>query len=195
MQAEGYSAAASIKGQTYEQIPVNLKGGAQLATSSGFAFNPTSAVIAGTGDITARGDRNAIISSSGGSSSEGSRAFIAASNNVHITGSKVSRTILSSESITLEEPYTVAGGHQSIKWKLDSAGGHGTFAGAVTSSLSGYGEYFESVTGQTIPAGTIVTVKGEKIESAHVGDYMLGVISETAAFISGAASFGWQSRF
>ncbi|KNX34183.1 MULTISPECIES: peptidase G2 autoproteolytic cleavage domain-containing protein [Bacillus amyloliquefaciens group] len=195
VQAEGYSAAASIKGQTYEQIPVNLKGGAQLATSSGFAFNPTSAVIAGTGDITARGDRNAIISSSGGSSSEGSRAFIAASNNVHITGSKVSRTILSSESITLEEPYTVAGGHQSIKWKLDSAGGHGTFAGAVTSSLSGYGEYFESVTGQTIPAGTIVTVKGEKIESAHVGDYMLGVISETAAFISGAASFGWQSRF
>ncbi len=28
-----------------------------------------------------------------------------------------------------------------------------------------------------------------------IGDYMLGVISETAAFISGAASFGWQSAF
>ncbi|MCP6684172.1 peptidase G2 autoproteolytic cleavage domain-containing protein [Bacillus nakamurai] len=193
--AEGYSAAASIKGQTYEQIPVNLKGGALLATSSGFAFDPTSAVIAGTGDIMAKGERNSIISASGGSSTEGSRALIAASNNAHITGSNVSRTILSSESITLEEPYTVAGGHQSIKWKLDSAGGNGTFAGAITSSLTGYGEYFESSTGQVIPAGTIVTVRGEKIEPAHVGDYMLGVISETAAFVSGASSFVWQGRY
>nr|MCX3331055.1 peptidase G2 [Bacillus pacificus] len=123
-----------IKGQTYQHVPVNLKGGAQLATTSGFAFNQTSAVIAGTGEITAKGERNAVIGASGGSSTEGSRALIAASNNAHIKGNNVSRTILSSESITLEEPYTVAGGHQSMKWLLDSVGGNGTFAGAISSS-------------------------------------------------------------
>ena len=111
VQSEGYSVAASIKGQTYQQVPINLKGGIQLATTSGFAVNQTSAVIAGTGDITARGERNAVISSSGGSSTEGSRALIASSNNAHIRGNQASRTILSSENIILEEPYTVAGGH------------------------------------------------------------------------------------
>ncbi|MCY7541205.1 peptidase G2, partial [Bacillus pumilus] len=74
VQAEGYSAAVSIKGQTYQHVPINLKGGAQLATTSGFAFNQTSAVIAGTGEITAKGERNAVIGASGGSSTEGSRA-------------------------------------------------------------------------------------------------------------------------
>ncbi|MEC3756660.1 peptidase G2 autoproteolytic cleavage domain-containing protein [Bacillus halotolerans] len=195
VQAEGYSAAVTIKGQTYQHVPINLKGGAQLATTSGFAFNQTSAVIAGTGDITAKGERNAVIGASGGSSTEGSRALIASSNNAHIKGNNVSRTILSSESIILEEPYTVAGGHQSMKWLLDSVGGNGTFAGAISSSLNGYGEYFESSTGQLIQTGTIVTLRGEKIAPAHVGDYMLGVISETAAFISGASSFVWQDRY
>ncbi|WP_307894535.1 peptidase G2 autoproteolytic cleavage domain-containing protein [Bacillus swezeyi] len=193
--AEGYSAAASIKGQTYQQMPVSLKGGAQIATTSGFAFNQTSAVIAGTGDITAKGERNAVIGASGGSSTEGSRAFITASNNSHITGNSVSRTILSSESITLEEPYTVAGGHQSIKWLLDSRYGNGAFAGAITSSLTGYGEYFESESGQLIDTGTIVALKGEKMAPAQSGDDLLGVVSETAAFVSGASSFTWQSRY
>ncbi|MCW0118670.1 peptidase G2 autoproteolytic cleavage domain-containing protein [Bacillus subtilis] len=195
VQSEGYSVAASIKGQTYQQVPINLKGGIQLATTSGFAVNQTSAVIAGTGDITARGERNAVISSSGGSSTEGSRALIASSNNAHIRGNQASRTILSSENIILEEPYTVAGGHQSIKWLLDSVEGNGTFAGAISSSLGGYGEYFESSTGQLIHTGTIVTLRGEKIVPANVGDYMLGVISETSAFISGASSFVWQGRY
>lgn len=193
--AEGYDAAASIKGQTYQQVPVSLKGGAQIATTSGFAFEPSSAVIAGTGDITAKGERNAVIGSSGGSSTEGSRAFITASNNSHIKGNSVSRTILSSESITLEEPYTVAGGYQSIKWLLDSLYGNGTFAGSVRSSLTGYGEYFESENGQLIETGTIVALRGEKIAPAQAGDDMLGVISETVAFISGELGFARQERY
>ncbi|MEC0495050.1 peptidase G2 autoproteolytic cleavage domain-containing protein [Bacillus glycinifermentans] len=196
VQAVGYDAAASIKGQTYEQVPLSLKGGAQIATTSGFAFEESSAVIAGTGDITAKGERNAVIGSSGGSSTEGSRAFIAASNNSHIKGNSVSRTILSSESITLEEPYTVAGGYQTINWLLDSLHGNGIFAGSVRSSLpGGYGEYFESENGQQIDTGIIVALRGEKIAPAQESDDMLGVVSETAAFVSGESSFTWQSRF
>ena len=142
------------------------------------------------------------------SSTEGSRALIASSNNAHIRGNQASRTILSSENIILEEPYTVAGGHQSIKWLLDSVRGNGTFAGAISSSLGGYGEYFAIFSPLKV---TIVPVwincpvelskyspyppKEELIAPANVPFPRTESRSHFIAFISGASSFVWQGRY
>ncbi|WP_313955744.1 peptidase G2 autoproteolytic cleavage domain-containing protein, partial [Bacillus pumilus] len=52
-----------------------------------------------------------------------------------------------------------------------------------------------SANGHEIPTGTIVTLKGEKIMPAQSGDYLLGVVSNTAAVVLGEASFDWQGRY
>ncbi|AEB22942.1 MULTISPECIES: peptidase G2 autoproteolytic cleavage domain-containing protein [Bacillus amyloliquefaciens group] len=70
-------------------------------------------------------------------------------------------------------------------------------SGGVTgsSTFSDYAEYFESLSGEKIPTGTLVTLEGDKIRPAEKGDLMLGVISETAGVILGESSFHWSGRY
>lgn len=59
-----------------------------------------------------------------------------------------------------------------------------------------YGEYFESLDEQEIPAGYIISLLGKKIRKANSTDKRyLGVISKTAGVILGGAGFCWQGRF
>ncbi|MED8021831.1 peptidase G2, partial [Bacillus glycinifermentans] len=55
VQTSGYSYAAMIKGNKYKFVPTNFKGGFRGATTSGAPLDPTSAIIAATGDNIAKG--------------------------------------------------------------------------------------------------------------------------------------------
>ncbi|KAA6476151.1 peptidase G2 autoproteolytic cleavage domain-containing protein [Bacillus swezeyi] len=83
--------------------------------------------------------------------------------------------------------------------KVEISAQNGTIkaSGSITGSqtFTDYGEYFESLTGEQIPTGTLVTLEGERIRPAEKGDHLLGVISDTAGVILGEASFHWSGRY
>ncbi|MBU8637705.1 peptidase G2 [Bacillus pumilus] len=195
--AYGYSKAADLAKNTNKQIPTRLKGGLVAGSTSGHALSDSSAVIAATGSCKTKGPANSVLASRAGSSTEGSRQAVIASNNSHTKGNGYARTILSSHNVKQSKSYTVSGGYNDLKWEISSKSGNITSAGQVRggSSLSDYAEYFESANGHEIPTGTIVTLKGEKIMPAQSGDYLLGVVSNTAAVVLGESSFDWQGRY
>ena len=220
--AEGYSLAASIAGNDYTDfVPNNVKGGSRIASTSGYPKKETSAIITSTSDSKATGDKTTVISSSnseaagegsviiassGGSKTEGGRDVVIGSNNSKTTGSNENgKVILASNSVVNDNNYSVRGGYgessnplvANTKWELDSITGNGKFSGTITgsSSFSDYAEYFESLNGEKIDSGFIVTLEEDKIRIANKGDVPLGVISETAGAVLGQASYHWQNRF
>ncbi|OBS85368.1 peptidase G2 autoproteolytic cleavage domain-containing protein [Bacillus pumilus] len=195
--ANGYSKAAELAKKSHSKVPTRLKGGMVAGSTSGHALSDSSAVIAATGSCVANGPANSVIASRAGSSTEGSRQAVIASNNSHTKGNGYARTILSSHNVKQSKSYTVSGGYNDLKWEISSKSGNITSAGQVRggSSLSDYAEYFESANGHEIPTGTIVTLKGEKIMPAQPGDYLLGVVSNTAAVVLGESTFEWQGKY
>ncbi len=220
--AEGYALAASIAGNDYvDFVPNNIKGGSRIASTSGYAKTETSTVISSTSDSKATGDKTAviassnseasgegsvIIASSGNSKTEGGRDAIIASNNSKTPGSTENgKVIIASNGVINDNNYSVRGGYgesanpstSNTKWEIDSISGTGKFAGAVTgsSSFSDYAEYFESLDGNSIPTGTIVTLEKGKIRPAEKGERMKGVISKTAGAVLGQATYHWQGRY
>ncbi|PAC78523.1 peptidase G2 autoproteolytic cleavage domain-containing protein [Bacillus velezensis] len=202
--ATGYAAAANLGGRSYSVVPTNFKGGFKGATTSGSPLDPTSAIIAATGANVAKGPRNFMGGVSGGSSTEGSRQAILATNNSHTKGDGPARTILSSQAVINDDGYTVVGGYGSgeasagnIKWKIDSMNGNIQGVGRVesVSDFKDVAEYFESLDGQRIDSGLMVTLEGDKIRKAQPGDSVDGIISETAGVVLGGAGFYWNDRF
>lgn len=222
--AEGYALAASIAGNDYvDFVPNNIKGGTRIASPSGYAAKETSSLIGTTSDskatgekavalassnVEAAGENSLVGASSGNSKTEGYRDFVIGSNNSRTKGKdENSKGILASNAVENDNNYSVVGGYGdsetpstvNIKWLLDSITGEGKFAGPVTgaSSFSDFGEYFESLDGAAIPAGTIVTLeKGKgKIRPAQKGERMKGVISKTAGIMLGQSTYHWQGRY
>ena len=220
--AEGYALAASIAGKEYKDfVPNNIKGGTRIASPSGYAAKETSALIGTTSDSKATGDKSVALASSnveaagenslvgassGNSKTEGYRDFMLGVNNSITKGSdKNSKGILSSNAVENDDSYTVVGGFgdsanpstANIKWKFNSITGEGKFAGPVTgaSSFSDIGEYFESLDGNPIAPGTIVTLEKGKIRPAENGERMIGVISKTAGIMLGQSTYHWQGRY
>ncbi|MED3000667.1 peptidase G2 autoproteolytic cleavage domain-containing protein [Bacillus velezensis] len=202
--AAGYASAANLGGRSYSVVPTNFKGGFKGATTSGSPLDPTSAIIAATGANVAKGPRNFMGGVSGGSSTEGSRQAILATNNSHTKGDGPARTILSSQSVINDDGYTVVGGYGSgeasagnIKWKIDSMNGNIQGVGRVesVSDFKDVAEYFESLDGRRIDSGLMVTLEGDKIRKAQSGDSVDGIISETAGVVLGGAGFYWNDRF
>lgn len=222
--AEGYALAASIAGNDYvDFVPNNLKGGTRIASPSGYVGTDTSALIGTTSDskaiaakavaiassnVEAAGENSLVGASSGNSKTEGYRDFMFGVNNSRTKGKdQNSKGILASNAVENDNNYSVVGGYgdsetpstANIKWLLDSITGEGKFAGQVTgaSSFSDFGEYFESLDGSAIPAGTIVTLeKGKgKIRPAQKGERMKGVISKTAGIMLGQSTYHWQGRY
>ncbi|MGV0166400.1 peptidase G2 autoproteolytic cleavage domain-containing protein [Bacillus velezensis] len=220
---EQYVTPSKIAGKTYAFIPNNFKGGTRIATTSGYAKTKTSAVIASSGGGQATGDasaviattggskaegpRNAVIASSGGSktTAEGSRSLVVASNNSSIEGSGSSRVVIGSQSVVNRKGYTTIWGYgtsdtpstSNIKIEHDAMRGNVALAGQVkgASTFADYAEYFESADGRAIPTGYMVTLDGDKIKKANLGDKVLGVISETAGIVLGESLFNWQGRY
>ncbi|MFC8960569.1 peptidase G2 autoproteolytic cleavage domain-containing protein [Bacillus subtilis] len=204
VQTSGYSYAAMIKGNKYKFVPTNFKGGFRGATTSGAPLDPTSAIIAATGDNIAKGPRNFMGGVSGGSSTEGSRQAIIAANNSQTKGDGPARVVMAAQAVTNDDSYSVVGGYgtgspskNNIKWKIDSTGGNIRGVGRVesVSDFKDLAEYFESKDGRKIESGFLVTLDGDKIRKAEKGDKVLGVISETAGVIMGGAAFYWNDRY
>ncbi|KYD05271.1 peptidase G2 autoproteolytic cleavage domain-containing protein [Bacillus atrophaeus] len=221
--SEKYSTPSKIAGKTYSFIPNNFKGGTRIATTSGYAKTKTSvvmassgggqatgdasAIIATTGGSKAEGPRNAVIASSGGSktTSEGSRSLIGASNNSRIEGAGSSRAVLASQGVVNKTGYTVALGYgtsstpstANTKIQLHAKDGNITLTGQVkgASTFADYAEYFESADGRAIATGYMVTLEGDKIRKANLGEKVLGVISETAGVVLGESLFNWQGKY
>ncbi|MEC1428888.1 peptidase G2 autoproteolytic cleavage domain-containing protein [Bacillus sonorensis] len=204
VQASGYSYAAMIKGNKYKFVPTNFKGGFRGATTSGAPLDSTSAIIAATGDNIAKGPRNFMGGVAGGSTTEGSRQAILASNNSHTKGDGPARAVIASQAVVNTDSYSLAGGYgsgtpseENIKWKIGSTNGNIQGVGRVesVSDFKDLAEYFESKDGRKIESGYLVTLDGDKIRKAEKGDKVLGVISETAGVIMGGAAFYWNDRY
>ena len=76
--------------------------------------------------------------------------------------------------------------------------GNAVFAGSVSGSGADYAEHFEWLDGNPDKEdriGTIVTLEGDKIRNANVGDDILGIISGTAMVIGDNAEWEWQGKF
>ena len=76
--------------------------------------------------------------------------------------------------------------------------GNAWFQGAVTSSGADYAEFFEWKDGNPDAedrVGRAVTLHGDKIAFANVGDPLLGIISGTAAVLGDNAECAWKNKF
>jgi hypothetical protein len=123
----------------------------------------------------------------------------------HSTASGMNSQVNVSERTLNNVAYTMAGGYANSgnpsianrKWEISSKDGTIKTTGAITgnSTFSDFAEYFESIDGEAIPTGTIVTLEGKKIRPCKEGEEMLGVISETAGVLLNAAGFCWQDRY
>lgn len=204
VRAVGFTDAAVIAGQKYSSIPNNLKGGFRAAASSGAPLTDTSAIIAGSGTIIAKGERNFIAGVAGGATTEGSRNGVLYSWNSHTKGESGSSVVIASKNVINTKEYTVGLGHgdgdpseANKKIELDARNGRVRATGAIesASSLQDFGEYFESIDGQKIDASYLVTLEGDKIRKADKGDKILGVVSKTAGLVLGGAAFYWNDRY
>ncbi|AFI27450.1 MULTISPECIES: peptidase G2 autoproteolytic cleavage domain-containing protein [unclassified Bacillus (in: firmicutes)] len=147
-----------------------------------------------------------------GSGVIGSRDSHATGNNNFVAGSVRSRATGAAQSSVIASYNTINPNSDSVAlgWasgstpsssnrKIEFHAKDGTIkaSGSIKSSqtFSDYAEYFESLSGEKIPTGTLVTLEGDKIRPAKKGDFMLGVISETAGVILGESSFHWSGRY
>ena len=185
-------------------------------TSKSGATASKSGVVASSSSI-ANGERS-LISGSAGCVTNGSYNTILGSLNCETTntGNLISTSsaskasgnrniILASYGVLASGSYKVNGGYggegtpsaSSIKWELDSLNGNIKAANAVTgaNTWSDYGEYFESVDGQAIETGYLVTLEGGKIRKAQEGEKIIGAISETAGVILGESTWNWQGQY
>ncbi|QFG05860.1 peptidase G2 [Bacillus phage 268TH004] len=197
----GYATPARIDSTNYSHIPNRLRNGFLTGSSSGHPIHENSAVLASTSNPKATGDKSAVISSVGGSAS-GDRSTVINSSGSSATAN--ASVVINGYNVINPTSDSIAGGYGSgspsstnRKWDINSSNGNIKAAGTVTgsSSFSDYAEYFESVDGTKIPTGTIVALEGGRIRPAQEGDYLLGVISETAGVVLGEASFSYAQRY
>jgi len=215
----GYSKQATIAGVDHTTPPSRIRNGLVVASSSGAAKSDTAFIAASTANSIASGSKNAIISSSnvdttgeynaiisssGDSQLKNTRGAIIASNGSKITNTDAYESVvLASNNVINPRSNTVVLGHgwtpstANRNIELDAANGTIKATGAITgsSSFSDYAEYFESIDGNSIPSGTLVTLDQGFIRIAKDGDDMLGVISETAGSVLGESSFYWQGKY
>lgn len=204
VRAVGYENAAIIAGQKYSSVPTNIKGGFRAASSSGHPLTDTSAILANSGEVIAKGERNLIAATSGGATTEGSRNGVMFSYNSHTVGATGSSLVLVSKNVKNSKEYSIALGHgegaaseSNKKIEFDALNGTVRSKGAIesVSDLKDLAEYFESVDGKSIDAGYLVTLEGDRIRKALQGDDILGVISKTAGVVLGGAAFDWTDRY
>ncbi|MCY8324247.1 peptidase G2 [Bacillus spizizenii] len=204
VRAVGYTNAAVLAGQKYSSVPTNIKGGFRAAARSGSPLTDTSAIIAGSGTIIAKGERNFIAGIAGGASTEGSRNGVMFSYNSHTKGASGSSVVMASKNVINTKEYSIALGHGdgnpsegNKKIELDAIGGNVRATNRVesVSDLKDFAEYFESTDGHKIEASYLVALEGEKIRKADAGDKILGVVSKTAGLVLGGAAFDWKDRY
>lgn len=73
------------------------------------------------------------------------------------------------------------------RWEIDSPSGNVFISGTLTPGFvfPDFAEMFENGTGDIIDVGTPVTLKGDKVYPATIGDDVDGIVSATSAFVGG----------
>ena len=113
------------------------------------------------------------------------------SNYIHITG-------IGSGEDEYDESGVVTKVNRANAFTINRTTGEGSFAGGVASTGGDYAEYFEWNDGnQEIEdrVGYLVTLEGEKIKKANENDFVLGIVSGTAAVIGDNAEWEWKDRY
>lgn len=218
----GYQNAVRSAGVNYVEPITVIKGGARIASSTGEPTHDQSIILSSTSSPTASGSKT-IVAASSNSHAEGEGAVVLGSaGNSRARGPRSSiisssgtsagqpnggfgSMVLASNLTVNPESYSVVGGYGASgnassanrKWELNSRTGGVTAVGQFSggSSFSDYAEFFESMNGNSIKTGMLVTLDEDKIRLAENGDDILGVISETAAVVLGSAAYHWQGRF
>ena len=134
-----------------------------------------------------------------GSKSQVNASSVSIASDSH-TQVNVSQNVMSKSIYTSVFGYSGQGGPstENIKIELSSFNGTVKASGAITgnSSFADFAEYFESKNGKSIQLGTIVSLAPDgKIKIANQGEYMVGVISQTAGIILNAQGFEWKDRY
>ena len=189
---------------------------AVLASTGSTASAEKSAVIASQ-DGTASGLRTMVLSSylstaSGPYSnvigSYASNASAATSNVIGSTycstGSSDRSSIISSRATSNATSNSLSMGYHAVdalpivanqSIRLEANGGVGRFAGGTTTTGFDYAEYFENINNETIPAGTIITLEGNKVRKALPGEFILGAVSKTYGVLGNSPDFCWHKRY
>ena len=181
----------------------NTKGTISAKSDTGKVNNEYRSQVNVSYGSTANGDRSQV-NASYNSSANGDRSQVNASYNSTTRGSwnqvNVSHNVINEEINTTVWGHSSSGKPSTQNRKAEISSRYGTIkaSGAITgnSSFADFAEYFESENGESIPLGTIVSLEqGGKIKVANQGDYMVGVISQTAGVILNAQGFEWKNRY
>lgn len=218
----GYKYAVRSGGVAYKEPITVIKGGARIASSTGAPSTEQSIVLASTSSPTASasktmvaassnshavGEGAIVLGSAGNSRAQGPRSGILSSSGAVAgqSGGAFSSMVLASNLVANPNGYSVVGGYgasgnpssANIKWELNSRTGTVRAAGTLSSAqtFTDYAEYFESIDGNPIATGLLVTLDGDKIRVAEEGDDILGAISETAGVVLGESALYWQGRY
>lgn len=212
---EGYEGISEIGGTIYDKGINIFNGGFRGASSSSGDISGTGSVISSTSNSSSTGAKTSVIASSNssasgeygsvisslGCSSTNKNNVVLGSSNSTASGNRSS--VISSFGVESTGSYKVNGGfgegtsRKNIKWELDGLNGKviatGTFTGGHT--FSDFGEYFESIDGEKIETGFLVTLDNGYIRKANINDDILGVISETAGIVLGEQTWEWQGKY
>lgn len=180
---------------------------ANIAAFGGFVDGNYVAHIA-TDNCYSTGTRGVVLSSQL-SRAEGVDCLAAASNESWIDHVGVEKSVvIASQFVGQTKDFSVCGGYDATgpakspafrKWELDSMTGDLRLtAASVTTShtFTDYGEYFENESAEEFPTGTVLTLRDDRCGMPVNGaDFILGVVSETAAIRSGDSPFSWQGIY
>ncbi len=218
----GYRYTVRSAGVNYVEPIHVLKGGARISSSTGEPTHEQSIILASTSSPTASGSKTivgassnshaegegaVILGSAGNSRARGPRSsiFSSSGSSAGVPSGGFGSMVLASNLTVNPQSYSVVGGYGASgnessanrKWELNSRTGDVTAVGQFTggSRFSDYAEYFESIDGESIQSGMLVTLDKDKIRLAQPGEEILGAISETASIVLGTASYHWQGRF
>ncbi len=177
------------------------------ATNTGSTSNTHRRVVIASEGSEASGNRSAVIASED-SEASGIRSAVINSNLCWASGSD--SLILNATRVRSSVVGSTAGGWNTTgdiltsnrKWTLDGGTGNIATAGSLSegASFSDYGEFFPNITGEEIPPGTplVIDIGGEEgfgVRPVREGEFIEGIVSETAGIRLNDTPFTWSKRY
>lgn len=199
--ASGISAASGDYSQVNASFNSTGSGGvSQVNASEDGTASGHMAQVNASKYATASGIRSQV-NASGESTASGEGAQVNASSTSIQNGNYAQ--ITASLRVANNSNYTLCGGYSSggsastanRKWEINSQNGDITYLGALKTTLSDYGEYFENLKKGVINMGVLIALEGDKVRPAKKNEDFIGVVSGTAAIRLGDSPFCWQGRY
>jgi hypothetical protein len=176
---------------------------AVISSDNGVASGTRSLVAACTGATNTAAGSTSVVMASNASTTSGNQAGCYST--AVCEGSSVRSVVIAGRrtindtatSLALGESTTGGASTANRKIHLFGTTGNVSIAGTLTqnASFTDFAEFFANSTGQEIPPGTIVALHAEQVSPANEGDFVLGVVSHTAAVLAGDTPFCWQGRY